>query len=136
MNQLKIHHSQLDPDESDIYVCNACGSDQVSEVADCSVCSECRSIEDTETAYWGLDGELYRDSEIDWTGAPCISCLYPQQSRIINGMTTIANHDKLPSVENRNTDSDGRCGKHPTKQKLRELEIKEKSERLGLIKVK
>jgi hypothetical protein len=133
--ELKIHHSQLDENEKDTYVCNACGSEDVSEVADCSVCADCHSVEDTETAYWVLDGELYRDSEIDWTGVPCIKCLFPKQTRVINGMTTIANHDNLPKIENTDTDETGRCVKHPTKQKESELFILAKSLALGIAKV-
>lgn len=64
---MKIHHSELDPDAKDLLICDDCGSDSIVSNGDCGGCSECYSIESYSTAYLGLDGEVYKDSEIDWS---------------------------------------------------------------------
>lgn len=66
MSQVKIHYSQLDQDEPAIEMCKDCGSDEIRSNGDVSYCKECCSVESTETAYYGLDGEIHLESEIDW----------------------------------------------------------------------
>ncbi len=117
MKIFKIHHSQLDPDDkgcTDALQCDSCGEEGTyASNGDCSYCTECQTVEgDWTTLYLGLDGEVYPEHDVDWSGVACIGCLYPSQRRIVDGMTVIANHDNLPKITNTNTSPDGRCALH------------------------
>lgn len=66
-----IHHTLLDEDEKDTIICTSCLTREETIVSngDVGCCTECYSVEHYETAYWGKDGEIYLESEIDWVSA-------------------------------------------------------------------